>query len=621
MATDSTERVQDLIADSLAAINGDGPNSLKNLVERGIIGGPSVDAESLAAPAGTYAGSGVFNIYVEQGLLADISVSLGQYADDLEAEGYSVRIVEYAGDADNLRYDLQYHWMTTGLEGALLVGDLPFRTFASYDSWDNREVLVEYPHDLYLMDLDGEYNFFSTGADAHLDGTGDVGPEIYLSRITASQLGSLTDKSEADLINAYFDKLHAARTGALGYEDRAIWFADDDWSGFVNDVLSLSGLYDDVTDIRDTALTTEAVYTSLIQENVETLVQQIHAWSSGLSISGIGGGGVSAAELVAFNPQPAFINLFNCSSANYTAASNLAATYTMLSDGVLNTIGSTKTGSMLNFADFYQPQVSGATLGQAFLAWFDMYAAATDAPAEDWALDWFNGMTMHGDPTMGPHLLQALPGIVGTIGDDRLVGTGQSDTIYALAGNDTVIGSLGDDWIDAGSGDDNVRGGEGDDTIVGGPGDDRLSGGLGDDLLAGGADADNLLGGGGNDALVGGAGKDRLVGGADDDVMVGGDATVARLLAGGWDVSGATGDSVKDRFVINAGAGTGDDVIYALESGVDVLRFKQNDIANAAQDGDDVLLSTTLGGSVRVLDVTLEDLALSVVGSDYFDTV
>ncbi|ANT63674.1 hypothetical protein AYJ57_24675 (plasmid) [Salipiger sp. CCB-MM3] len=477
---------QQEIAASESATNGNGANSLRNLIERGVLdeSGREIGSESASpAPPGE-AGSGVLDIFVEDGLLPGIRSALEQYISDIELEGYQVRVVEFDGSAEELRSELEARWLNDGLEGALFVGDLPVQYFKSYDGYDADGQLVRYPHDLYFMDLDGSYSFNASGADAHVDGDGDVAPEIYVSRLAASQLGGLSSSSETELINSYFAKLHEVRAAGRQYQERAIWFADNDWAPYTGDLESLTGLYSEVTDIRALDETTVANYEAALQEDVETLIQQIHAWSSGLSISSPGGGLVFSADVVDLNAQPAFINLFNCSSADFTQWSNLASTYVFLSDGVLNTVGSTKTGSMLNFADFYRPQSAGLTLGQSFLDWFEMHAAATDEPALDWKVDWHYGMTMQGDPTMGPSVLRAiLPVITGTDCRDRLVGTDDAELILGLGGRDRITALAGDDRIFGGAGRDTIRAGDGDDFIDGGSGRDVIYTGAGADTV------------------------------------------------------------------------------------------------------------------------------------------
>jgi hypothetical protein len=66
--------------------------------------------------------------------------------------------------------------------------------------------------------------------------------------------------------------------------------------------------------------------------------------------------------------------------------------YVFQTDYGLLSIGSTKTGSMLNFLDFYEPLGWGMTYGEAFEYW-------AVKNMED-SRPWFYGMTLIGDPTL-----------------------------------------------------------------------------------------------------------------------------------------------------------------------------------------------------------------------------
>ncbi|MCX6841303.1 MAG: T9SS type A sorting domain-containing protein, partial [candidate division WOR-3 bacterium] len=66
-------------------------------------------------------------------------------------------------------------------------------------------------------------------------------------------------------------------------------------------------------------------------------------------------------------------------------------------------IGSTKSGGMLEFGEFYQPMADGKTIGQAYLEWFKFIADGGFTPTE---LCWYYGMTLLGDPFLRP-VLQA----------------------------------------------------------------------------------------------------------------------------------------------------------------------------------------------------------------------
>lgn len=97
-----------------------------------------------------------------------------------------------------------------------------------------------------------------------------------------------------------------------------------------------------------------------------------------------------------------FYNLFCCSGARYIEYSGngcLAGHYTMAGTHSIASIGSTKTGSMLNFDDFYWPLSQGASIGEAFLTWFQLngeYGAGDLFSSRCW----FYGMTICGDPTI-----------------------------------------------------------------------------------------------------------------------------------------------------------------------------------------------------------------------------
>ncbi|WP_068109639.1 calcium-binding protein [Tropicimonas marinistellae] len=226
--------------------------------------------------------------------------------------------------------------------------------------------------------------------------------------------------------------------------------------------------------------------------------------------------------------------------------------------------------------------------------------------------------------------------LLGFGGDDTIRSFGGNDLLFGDTGNDVLIGRNGDDQLAGGSGDDSLKGGNGEDILSGADGNDVLKGGGDGDLLMGGSDDDVLTGGAGSDALrggdgddtlrggsggdrlTGGHGEDVLTGGGGDDTLIGGPGTEEWL--GPWpeDWTEMLRDGVRDEFRITGNAGTGNDTIEGFELGVDVLRFKQVDIVTAEQAGDDVLLDTTLGGTVLVTGVTLEALADDIVGTEYF---
>jgi hypothetical protein len=382
-----------LTAISTDWINGDGPSALMNALPT-FESQAAVLSETAMAP-----GSGVFAVYVESGLRTSIQSALDVYVADLTAEGYQVSVLDFSGTAEQLRADLYTRWSTNNLEGALFVGDLPYVMFTSEDNWSGSVTQATYAHDLYFMDLDGTYVLNATGLDGHSAGTGDVGPEIYVSRITTSNLSGVTGRNEVTLINQYFAKDHAYRHGGLSYQNRGIVFADDDWSGW--GVAEMDDLYSEVLAINSTTATNKSTYVSTLPLNYESILECIHSSSTYHALKvGAGWEYLYNSEIAAANPRQAFYNMFNCSSAAFNVANNLIGTYVYSGDYGLNAVGSTKTGSMRFFSTYYAPQGQGKSLGEAFRIWFDAYAVSTESNSD--SVDWYYGMTMQGDPTLKP---------------------------------------------------------------------------------------------------------------------------------------------------------------------------------------------------------------------------
>ena len=72
--------------------------------------------------------------------------------------------------------------------------------------------------------------------------------------------------------------------------------------------------------------------------------------------------------------------------------------YLLGNEYCLGTIGSTKTGSMLWFEDFYEPLSLDENLGEALRQWWELSVDVGD----DWMWQraWFYGMVIQGDPTL-----------------------------------------------------------------------------------------------------------------------------------------------------------------------------------------------------------------------------
>ena len=95
------------------------------------------------------------------------------------------------------------------------------------------------------------------------------------------------------------------------------------------------------------------------------------------------------------DPPVLFYNLFVCGAARFTDPNFVAGAHIFNTTYGLCAIGSSKTGSMLNFTDFTAPMGRGETVGTSLLEWF-----RAQLPFEQWEKEWYYGMILAGDPTL-----------------------------------------------------------------------------------------------------------------------------------------------------------------------------------------------------------------------------
>ncbi|KPK74473.1 MAG: hypothetical protein AMJ89_06265 [candidate division Zixibacteria bacterium SM23_73] len=110
-----------------------------------------------------------------------------------------------------------------------------------------------------------------------------------------------------------------------------------------------------------------------------------------------GGGSVYNYEIHALQPHALFYNLFACSNTRFMETNNLGNWYIFVDDYGLLAIGSTKSGSMLDFFSFYHPLGQGKSIGDAFKEWFEVQAQYGFDETEQ---GWFFGNNVLGDPTL-----------------------------------------------------------------------------------------------------------------------------------------------------------------------------------------------------------------------------
>ena len=351
-----------------------------------------------------------FVLIFEEGLTDSLDAGLlDQWTTDIENQGLSTEVVEvtYSTPEDLKAYLTDKY--NDGLEGAILVGNLPVPWSALEDLYKQSGSV--FPSDYFYMDIDGlwEDNWIgypfqgNPGTDGKYDTfSGSLGPEIYVARIKIDNLTALGDPTE--ILNDYLQRNHEWRLIGDPTPLNALCYVDDDWEvwgpGYQN---SMQYLYINTELVNDVAATNGTDY-------LENRLPGNYIWISPFVHSNAAGhywaqGPVTFwNELVPALPQAHFYNLFACSNARFTTAHCMGSVYAFCTSTGLASVGSTKSGAMLQFTYFYLPLGLGGSLGEAYKEWWGYIAQSGLSPSER---SWHLGMVLLGDPTLMPamHML------------------------------------------------------------------------------------------------------------------------------------------------------------------------------------------------------------------------
>jgi hypothetical protein len=348
---------------------------------------PNLSLEQVYAPSASSASDTsdlVACVLVNPNVYDGIAASLAQWTADVEGEGWGVVIYSASfPDPSALRNHLA---SVADLDGCLLIGDFPVPWYEVGDK--------QFPMDVYYMDLNGVWS------DADLDGvyddhTGDVGPEIWIGRLLASNLDFGDD--EIALLNNYFAKNHAYRVGSLSLPSRALVYLDDDWEYAADNMREyVAQLYPDTTVISDPNTTTAADYGQRLVDYyawVHVFAHSTAFYHNFTYQEGKGPIAIYNEAIYRIDPHTFFYNLFACGAARFVERNYLAGWYVFSDTYGLLAIGTTTSGGMVRGFDlFYGPLAQGMPLGQAYRDWFEVEGVADQ--------NWHYGLTLHGDPTL-----------------------------------------------------------------------------------------------------------------------------------------------------------------------------------------------------------------------------
>jgi len=347
-------------------------------------------------------------ILMEEGLSDSVGLPLlQQWIDDIESEEYTAELVEISyAEPEEIKTFLD-SLFDLGLQGTVLVGNLPAAWVAVWDTQIEMGELL--PCDYFFMDLDGEWldlwigypRDSLPGQDGLYDTfQGELDPEIWAGRIRVDNLYNLGDPVE--MLQAYLARNHEWRLNGDPEPVKALCYVDDDWqpySGTYHAAMQL--LYEDVELVDSSAQTCAQDYEEVrLPDTYSWISPHVHS-NPNTHFWQPSAGTTLWSEIVPIAPPARFYNLFACSNCRFTTVRNMGGIYVLATDAGLAAVGSTTSGAMLLSSYFYGPLGGGGSLGEAWKLWWDRIALNGFSQGE---LNWHIGMVLLGDPSLVPSM-------------------------------------------------------------------------------------------------------------------------------------------------------------------------------------------------------------------------
>ncbi len=343
--------------------------------------------------------AGTVAILTEQGITRYMTNEINQLMNNLQSEGYTVLNYSISGGTpDTLRSLLNDLYMTNNIEGALFVGNLPIAWFEIAHDFDSTGPYVQFPIDLFFMDLNGTWlDTMNTGNGMYDGHTGNRNPEIYVGRLIPTSLGT-----DTTLLKNYFRKDNAYRHDTLFLTQRALVFVDDDWEYWAPYwAQDVALLYADTMNYWNPETTRASIYRGKLDTTQAWISVFAHSWPGGHAFTYNDSfyDYYFSNEYTNQDPPSNFYNFFCCSFSRYTEDCGGNRAIFNQTSGI-GSIGSAKTGSMLDFNYFYEALGQEKTLGEAFQYWFD--CIYNYVGMDFTRVCWHYGMTLLADPFLKP---------------------------------------------------------------------------------------------------------------------------------------------------------------------------------------------------------------------------
>jgi hypothetical protein len=348
----------------------------------------------------------VIMLVINDSLYPSIQTNVNIFRLDLTGEGYTVELRRWLGGTpDSLRSTLitRYNRPEDNLVGVIFIGNLPIFVMDVPNGCTNGVCLGPGTCDYYYTDMNGTYT--DTDADGICDTFADpTGPEIFYGRLTASNLGTITTKPEAELINQYFKKNHYYRLHGFsqqrGIEHRAMRYSINMFSSFMLAPAAIRGMNVAYPDQTFPPGNTDSIYRVVLQDGYEFVSLYSH------------GGAAGKRLLFDSKPKGIFYHLFGCGSGNFLVpdSGSDAQQYLFSGDIPCDTVNGIITcdsipdsyglvaiafsipGGEVGSYEFFSSLRNGNCVGQAFMAQIDPLITAGNSREAF--------ITLQGDPTL-----------------------------------------------------------------------------------------------------------------------------------------------------------------------------------------------------------------------------
>ena len=340
-------------------------------------------------------------IIVDSYVLSNLSTKIIRYAYDLYIGTQKHIAVLKTTNATKEDIKNLITSFNSNIEGVVLIGKLDYAVFEQTYIVDSIPEYSSWPCELYFADLDGVWIDID-GNGKYDDHTGNIAPEIILGRIPIVNNNS----TELEYLSDYLDKIHNYWTGVTTInKGNALDYRSESWInkyGFdaIKNLYAIDKYRYSYTCDGDFG---KNDYCNRLSSGEYEFVQlSAHSSTSfhKFELCNDKSERLYSTYIAELDKKVLGLNLFCCSSCNWSKVNSisslLAGSYLYVNSNVLSIVGSTKTGSMLGFSEFYQPLSENKSMGVSLKNWWNNYGIS--AYNKNVVINWFYGLSIIGDP-------------------------------------------------------------------------------------------------------------------------------------------------------------------------------------------------------------------------------